>query len=361
MRTIAAAILAVLVWVNPARADRPAAELMVELTLGGRRIEGMPLAWDSQWVHLLGRDGQLWEFDPKEASDFRKTSDRFRGYSISRLRATLLRELGQGFEVSGTGHYLVAHPSGKRSQWARRFEDLYRSLVHYFSVRGFSPQEPAFPLIGIVCKNRQDFFRYAAVAGAAASPGLLGYYSPRTNRIVLYDVGSGHADASQWQQNAATVIHEATHQTAFNTGIHSRYTATPVWVVEGLATLFEAPGVYNSRVYTQQSDRINRDRLRQFKALVVPRHRPEVLSGMIASDRLFRTNPAAAYAEAWALTFYLVETQAGKYTEYLVCTARRPPFRQYTAAERTADFTAVFGDDFRMLQARFLRFMAKVE
>ena len=81
------------------------------------------------------------------------------------------------------------------------------------------------------------------------------------------------------------------------------------------------------------------------------------MQALVASDRLFRSNPQAAYAEAWALTFYLVETQPRKYTKYLTLTAERPPFTQYTAAQRTADFTAVFGDDWRMLEARFLRFI----
>jgi len=60
------------------------------------------------------------------------------------------------------------------------------------------------------------------------------------------------------------------------------------------------------------------------------------------------------------LTFWLVETQPGRYADYLARTANRPPFESYTAGERTADFAAVFGDDWRMLQARFLRFMEGV-
>jgi hypothetical protein len=132
----------------------------------------------------------------------------------------------------------------------------------------------------------------------------------------------------------------------------------PIWVAEGLAEMFEAPGVYDSRAFPRQSDRINQGRLRAFNELVVPRHRPELLAELVAYDRLFRSNPAAAYATAWALTFYLVETQPGQYADYLARTAKRRPFKPYTAAERIADFTAVFGDDWPMLEARYLRFVA---
>jgi len=351
------ATLVVLAWVAPVEGSSPV-KWMLELTVGGRKVEGVPLAWNTQLVHLLGRDGRLWEFDPHSATDYRRTSSRFQSFSPSELRAALLRELGKGFEVRGTGHYMVAHPRGQRDRWPQWFEDLYRSFVRYFSVRGFQLTEPPFPLIGIVCKDRGDFYRYATSQGVPAAGGTLGYYELESNRIILYDVTGHEADSADWEQNAATIIHEATHQTAFNTGIHSRYTPPPVWVVEGLATMFEAPGVYNSRFNTRRSDRINRRQFEQFRKFAAPKHRPEMTAGLIASDRLFRAVPAAAYAEAWALTFYLMETQPHKYADYLARTARRPPFKPYTARQRTADFTAVFGDDWRMLEARLLRFMA---
>ena len=360
MRIAVAVVVAVLLGGVPVAAESPA-DWMVKLTLDGRRIEGTPLAWSSQQVHLLGRDGRLWEFSPRQAGGYQKTSSRFRAYSTSELRAILLRELSKDYEVSGTGHYLVAHPRGQRDQWARRFEDLYRSFVHYFSVRGFKLDKPPFPLLGVVCKSQGEFLRYSAGQGSPAGAGVLGSYALDSNRILLFDAGAGASDSADWQQNASVAIHEATHQTAFNTGIHNRYAPPPVWVVEGLATMFEAPGVYNSRYHTRRTDRVNRGRLVQFKQSVVAGHRPELLAGLIGSDHLFRTNPATAYAEAWALTFYLMETQRGKYADYLARTAQRPPFQQYTATERTADFTAVFGDDWRMLEARFLRFMEGVE
>jgi len=357
MRNVVALLLLVLLWAAPARADSPAS-WMLELTLRGRQIEGMPLAWNAREVNLLGRDGRLWQFAPEEAEDFRKTSNRFQSYSTSELRAMLLRELGADYEVSGTSHYLVAHPRGARSQWAGRFEDLYRSFVHYFAVRGFGLDEPPCPLIGIVCRNRREFLDYSASRGLPTARGIQGYYSLQSNRILLYDMGGGAADASGWEQNASTLIHEATHQTAFNTGIHSRFTPPPVWVAEGLATMFEAPGVYNSRSFTRESDRINRERLGQFNELVMPGYQPGLLAELIASDRLFRTHPSAAYATSWALTFYLVETQRRQYADYLARTAGHDPFTAYPGPERTADFTAVFGDDWRMLEARLLRFMA---
>jgi hypothetical protein len=345
---------------------------MIELRLQDRKVEGMPVFWSDREVHLLGRDGRLWKFSPGEARDFKQTSAHFRSFSTSELRAALLRELGGGYEVSGTGHYVIAHPSDQRDKWAERFEDLYRSFVHYFSVRGFQPPAPPFPLVGIVCRNHDDFARLATAQLGGVPGGVTGYYDILSNRITLYDMGGqgdsagktgkkgGRNDSENWKKNAAVLIHEATHQSAFNAGIHSRYCPAPKWVAEGLATLFEAPGVYDSRANTRPADRVNRDRLKAFRAGVAPRHRPELLAEIVASDELFGSNPGAAYAEAWAMTFFLVETEPGKYVRYLKRTAARPAFQDYTAAERVADFVAVFGGDWRMLEARFLRFMEGV-
>ena len=359
MRILVAGLLVCLCCVRDAAAAQ-SFEGLVRLSLGDQQIEGSPLAWDSSMVYLLGRGGRLWRFPPDDATDFSKTSTRFRSYSVSELRGELLRELGNRFEVTGTGHYLVAHPRGQRDIWPQRFEDLYRSFVHYFSVRGFEPKKPPYPLIGIVCGDQREFIRVAAGRGARVTSGLLGFYRPTSNQILLYDMQAGR-DPKHWPRNASVILHEATHQTAFNTGIHSRYAPPPLWVAEGLATMFEAPGVYDSRYHTDRSDRVNRGRLGQFRQIVVAKHRPELLRSIVGCDDLFRTHTATAYAEAWALSFFLVETRPRQYTKYLALTADRPKFTEYTSAKRTADFTSVFGTNWSMLEARFLRFMADVK
>lgn len=329
---------------------------MLELSFPDRKIEGAPINWNEDTIHLLGRDGWLWDINPAEVKDYKKTADQFRPYSPSEIRAMLLSELGNDYEVSGTSHYLVAHPKGQSDKWAERFEQLYRSFTTYFPLRGFRSSAPPFPLIGIVCRNQREFQRHAAENGTAAPNGVLGFYALQSNRIMLYDMG-GQSNSKNWQQNASVVIHEATHQTAFNTGIHSRYCRPPTWLAEGLAMLFEAPGVYDAHHYPNLADRINHVRLQNFQSLLEGSHRPELLASMIASDQIFSIDPVVAYAEAWAFTFFLVENEPRKYAQYLALTASRPPFSQYSPQQRIADFTSVFGSDWPMLEARFLRFI----
>ncbi len=334
-------------------------EAMLEVHLRGQWIEGCPLAWNSACVILLGRDGRLWSFAPAEVSAFRKPASGFRPYGPSELRGVLLRQLGPGYEVTGTGHYLVAHPAGQRDRWAERFEQLYRGFVRYFAVRGLVVQKPPFPLVGIVCRDRRDFQRHAAGQGLRPSQKIVGYYDNDSNRIVLFDPSGGDGRTGT-EEDFSVVFHEAAHQVAFNTGVHSRLSLPPGWLAEGLATLFEVPAVWAGDPSGLPAGRVNRRRLADFRAAVLPQHRPELLEALVGGDELFQTATVAAYAEAWALSFYLCETRPAAFARYLARTARRDPFGRYERTQRLADFQAIFGADWRMLEAQMLRFMRQI-
>jgi hypothetical protein len=144
-------------------------------------------------------------------------------------------------------------------------------------------------------------------------------------------------------------------------GVHRRFTDAPSWLVEGLATMFEAPGVWNAKYDHSQADRINQDRLRGFRDYVAKRRKPGALVSLLTSEQLFRTDSMGAYAEAWALSFYLSETQPRLYAKYLEKTAERPLFVDYAAAERIADFQDVFGNEMKMFEIKFLRYMEEIK
>lgn len=68
-----------------------------------------------------------------------------------------------------------------------------------------------------------------------------------------------------------------------------------------------------------------------------------------------------AYAQAWALTFFLIEQEPARYMRYVARTAAREPLTEYRAAAQLQEFTDVFGSDLDMLEARFFRFMQKLK
>jgi hypothetical protein len=352
------AVLAVVLLACPTKVR--AAEFMFRASVDGKTLEGKPLAWDTSHMMLLGRDGRLHQFDPRLAQDAVKTGPSFVPYTVEEMKQSLQQELGRQFEVSATRHYLVVHPQGERDQWAGRFEELYNRFEHYFRVRGFSIEEPPYPLVAVVFRDRDEYMRSAAASGTPLHPNTLGHYDPITNRVFLFDA-TAHNSGTDWSENAETIIHEATHQMAYNVGVHRRFAAAPRWLVEGLATMFEAPGVWNARYDHTQADRVNRGRLTGFRDYVTKRRQPGALATLLTSDNAFQSDPDGAYAEAWALSFYLCETQPRSYSEYLTRTAQRPVFTDDSAVERMADFQAVFGSDLKLLEAKFLHYMAEVK
>jgi len=331
-----------------------AAEPLVKLDLAGRTLEGTPLVSAQQKTFFLARDGQCVEFSTSEATNASQVAGGFKSYSQAEIRGLLLREFGKGFEVSGVGHYLVVHPAGSRDQWAPRFEELYRSFLHYFAARGWQLAEPRFPLVAVVYPREADFWKQANREGMPRTPGVLGYYSPITNRILMFDSAISGYD---WTQNAETIIHEAAHQTAYNTGVHGRFGDNPRWIVEGLGTMFEARGVWQSRAYPKQSDRLNLGRLQAYRGYAASRRPADAVAQLVSSDRTFSSDPDGAYSEAWALSFFLIESEPQKYQQLLAKTAALPAFADYPAPKRLRDFTDIFGSDLKMLDARMQRFL----
>jgi hypothetical protein len=334
------------------------AEKGIEILLDGKRQQLLPLGYTWREVGLVGRNGYLLALSPDEmeGGDPKVVPD-FRPFSQAEMRGALLREFRDGFDVTGTGNYLVVHPKGTRDLWANQFEELYRSMTHFFRTRGYPMESPNFPLVGIVFYSRAQYMDYLNRVLDYNASGAIGVYIPRTNRIYLYDATEGRGTKSKkWADNLATIMHEASHQTAFNTGIHIRLASTPRWLAEGLGCLFEAPGIYDAFHYKNQEDRINYGRLLDFKERV---HdvADEVIGGIVASDKPFGFDPTRSYAASWALTFYLSEREPRNYIRYLKMVAKHEPLKNYGSSDRVAEFTTVFGRDHRMLSARVKRYI----
>ncbi|MEX1042535.1 MAG: DUF1570 domain-containing protein [Pirellulaceae bacterium] len=338
--------------------DRQAAT--IKLRYQQDELIGTAVLFSAEEVRLLGRDGQIWHLDPNHVADYAPVEPRFRPASQAEVRGQLLREYGRQFEVSGTGHYLVVHPAGQRQQWAERFEQLYRSFHQYFTARGIPTTQAEFPLVAVVMPNYASYREAAAEVGVRVSPGLVGFYSPRSNRVMMYDMTSINPALEFSEESMATLIHEATHQTAFNAGVHSRLAPQPKWLVEGLATMFEAPGVWNSREFPRQADRIVKTRLAEFQQYMQQGRQPNSLADFVAEDTAYLRRPATAYGEGWALCFYLIETRPREFAKYLQKVATRAADQPYPAEQRLADFQTAFGENPNLLESHFLRYVGQL-
>ena len=159
----------------------------------------------------------------------------------------------------------------------------------------------------------------------------------------------------------ATTIHEGTHQLMFNTGMQTRFSDTPLWINEGLATYFETPDLGNTRGW-RAIGRVNYLRFSQFRQDLNTRDR-NALVNLIATDNRFQEaeQSLAAYAEAWALNYYLLNKRTKDYVAYLKFMSQKKRLDYGTPEQRVLDFKKFFGDDLNSLDREFVRYMQKLK
>ena len=324
---------------------------LVRIKLSTGWIQGAPLGLERDQLVLIGTDGRLWHFEEHEVQSYEKTGRLFRPDSHARLASLWQKRLGPGFRSTSTRHYVVVHPAGQE-HWAGEFERVYRSFWHYFSVRGFRLREPQFPLVAVVLRSHQEYLQTAARYAGGVPSWSGGFYSPKTNVVMLYhERGSRGGDPD----TLARIVHEVTHQAAYNTGVHDRLRGHPRWVVEGLAKVFEVPGVWKGSSTTGRSARVHREELQTFLTRQQKNKEKNWLAQTLARDSLFHRDPQLAYARAWAISFYLAETRGRKYSRYLQLSQGE----QFASPkQRLKTFMRAFGSNLAWLQADLERFLA---
>ena len=183
--------------------------------------------------------------------------------SPEQMVKSTLAELPQGFDVVKTAHYMIfCNGSKAYAQWCGAlFERLNMAFRNAWSRQGFELADPEFPLVAVVFADKPSYVRYAQKDLGDAADSVFGYYNMETNRMTMYDLTeSGPSDASSRSRrnvgagrinqflaspNAAgavsTIVHEATHQIAFNSGLHQRLSDCPKWFSEGIAMYCETP------------------------------------------------------------------------------------------------------------------------
>jgi hypothetical protein len=349
----------------------------IEFKIAGETLQGKSIAHDKHRCWLMSDDGRLHEVRLANVQSFRKVSDRFRPQSLIDVRDTLRKEYGGRMEVATRGEYVVCGPRGKAVKYAELLDAVHSSFTTYFSRRQFKLAQPEFPLVVLVFPTREEFVAYADAERTAVADTLQGYYNLQTNRVALFeDARLGSAANGEGLDGGAelppgiaasieagpldTLIHEAIHQLAFNTSLHSRIGENPRWVVEGLAMLFEEETRREGSRGTL-ADRVNRSRYVWFMNSRQERRPARHLESFLQNDESFNTATLDAYSEAWALSFYLIETRPTEYSKYLRTIAARDPLTEYTKELRLADFRAAFAKDVNWFEGQYLRYLDDVE
>ena len=311
---------------------------------------------------LEGRDGRLWNVTPKQLQNHEATEQPFQPLSAEQLGEQLVREVAElGIKspahVIVTKHFVICSSAGPvYAEWAGSlFERLHDAFYAYWKDAGLELRESPFPLAAVVLKNRTEFAEFATKHDRPDAAQAPGYFSEPTNRIILFDLTAGpkstpaktagdirrKLEASSF--NVATMIHEATHQLAFNSGLHTRYADNPRWLTEGMAMFFEVPDL-DSRSGWKTIGRVNSPRLKDFRETT--RSPRESLADLIRSDDSFLNadRSRAAYASSWALTFFLLKTQRDETVAYLKKIQSKPRLVADAPEDRIREFEAAFGE-----------------
>lgn len=345
-------------------APLPPEPAIIEKTVEGRvRVQ----AQDGGLL-LEDRQGTLWPITASQTPMIEPLEAPFLAMTSDELTTALEAEFGTGFVVVRTPHYLICTNAGRGyGEWCGQlFERLNTGFQKFWKDRLPGLEAPDRPLVAIAFATQKEYQDFQVTDAGGVVGAAQGYFSSRTNRMVLFDQstnGSGqNRTATEIQKqalrnpgNIATVIHEAVHQLSFNIGLQTRYADNPVWFSEGLAMYFETPDL-DARSGWRTIGQINSVRLDRYRAIAKQRL-PEIRS-LLATDDRFRDPQLAvdAYAEAWALHFFLLRTQKEKYSSYLRQLTAKPPMKWDTPDQRVADFEAVFGPlaDVEKEQAKFM-------
>lgn len=328
---------------------------------------------------LMTPAGELWTIEPDQIISHTQDDVPFEPANEDALAESLLKELPDGFEVYRTEHYLIVHNASRAyATWCGAlFERLYWAFNNYWDRKGFDLHEPEFPLVAVVFGDRQSYANYARPEVGDAVENIIGYYSLRSNRMTMYDLtgvaslrrpGNQRTTAAQInamlaqpqaEQTVATVIHEATHQIALNCGLQTRYADIPLWVSEGIAVYFETPDLSSSRGWRTIGG-VNSMRLRQLRH-DLPSRAPGSLVTLLADDKRFRDPRTAvsAYAEAWALNYFLINQYPRQFVDYLQKLAKKEPLLWDEPEQRLQEFRDAFGD-IDELEQQMLRFVSRL-
>lgn len=335
------------------------------------------------------RDGQLYVISTGNIIARRQDDIPFEPYTKTEMIGRLEKEFpkSEGYQyLDMFDPFIVIYTTSRPfANWqGRLMEKLYTQYVSFWKRHGVELTQPEFPMVAIVLSNEGHFRQYASQEGILLSARQCAFYHRLTNRIVLYDMSglsalqeqNGRpvtpADIERFVKHRnshfhiTTVIHEATHQVGFNTGMHSRYMLEPLWIREGLAVFHEVPDQRNSLGWTT-GPHVNLPRLEQLRKFLEKPQQQSPIQNMIQDDELLKNEKTAPdnYALAWGVVYYLEKKRPKELAEYLKLFQKKD-FESDDIDEvqmkdiRMKDFESCFGCDWGGFYKDFYDFLRRL-
>lgn len=273
---------------------------------------------------------------------------------------TRTRALVPSFTMTQSPHFVLLSDAPPESvQGIRDLLEATHDAFHESCRRlELQPGKLRHRLVAILFRDKADYLAFGKAHDGMAQAWAAGYYKPGPDRLVIYDAFSSpdylkamaklaanerklqsvaSSDAKQKAMNQIrdqrediqsdigddfrrTVAHEAAHQLFFHTGIQSPQVAYPLWIAEGLATVFEVEGPADTVVGFHEENAKRRAAKRA--AAVANRLIP--LRVLVVEDRFLSGEGQDAsrsreefYGQAYALTSWLARARPTEFRLYL--------------------------------------------
>jgi hypothetical protein len=275
---------------------------------------------------------------------------------------------------------IVYDTTGAYATWCGNLlEQLDTAFLEHWRAKGFELSEPEFPLVAVIFADYGNFVRCTREEVGPAVTQISAYYNQQSNRIVFYDLtgrenyGGVRGSINQRIREimsrpesaraVSTFVHEATHQISFNCGMFRRYAACPLWVSEGIATLYETPD-FNSVKAWSADIKVNQYRLNRFYRYFSERNPQEPLKKLILSDESFQFSNGDpvldSYATCWAMMHWFNAKHSDKLVEYLKIISQKKSHIPYDKEVRLREFESVFGNDWDRLHRAFYNYVGEL-
>lgn len=305
--------------------------------------------------------------------------------------------LPRRFRELETRRYLVL--SDAEVGWTRQQAELLERAHHQFHTycrrMNLEPRPLRHKLVAVIFDDRDEYRRFATEHDDVADPSLSGYYSPKHDRVVIYNVETNPSvatarsqlaemhdqidglslriseavnahrpetartlrrvrgeyrrhwaeqkdlvDAYARQTSVATTVHEAIHQLMFHTDVQSPGVTYPLWISEGLATAFETDEPRSAFGPGHEFD----PRRNDFRALL-EQGALMPLRELVTIARLSPSQPEhpnVLYHQSYALVHWLSRRRPAQLRRYL--DAMRTRRGRMSPAAQLATFEDAFGD-----------------
>lgn len=221
------------------------------------------------------------------------------------------KEIPKNFSVWRAGEFLLATDvsSRKATEYGLLLCELLEKMR--LTYRGLFRRRRRAPMLTILFSSRDDYRRFVVAEGVKAAENSYGYYSGITHKAYVFESAG---------QTRAFLLHECTHQIYIERMIAIAGANTSIWFFEGMAEYSEGSAIENG---------IDWGRPHQTNLWVIKnalkRGRTFKLTAVLSVDRLetlfsgdYESEECKiAYAQVWALFYYLMERHREKFMRYI--------------------------------------------